>query len=42
MASILIQNGTLINEGDRYQADIYIKNGKIAEISKAGNFSCSR
>lgn len=36
MASILIKNGELINEGQRFVADIYVENGRIAEISKQG------
>ncbi|PCJ64614.1 MAG: dihydroorotase [Bacteroidetes bacterium] len=36
MASILIKNGLLINENQQFQADIYIENGYIAEISKNG------
>lgn len=36
MASILIKNGLLINEGKQYQADIYIEDKYIAEISEKG------
>lgn len=36
MASILIKNGELINQGKRLYADIYIENGRIAEISSRG------
>ncbi len=36
MTSILIKNGELINEGKRRIADIYIEQGRIAEISERG------
>jgi dihydroorotase len=36
MASILIKNAELINEGQRFNADVYISEGRIAEISKSG------
>ena len=36
MASILIKNGLLINENQQYQADIYVEDGYISEISKDG------
>jgi dihydroorotase len=36
MGSILIKNGLLINENQQYVADIFIEDGFIAEISKAG------
>ena len=36
MASILIKNGLLINENQQFHADILIKDGYIAEISKQG------
>ncbi|MFY0644177.1 MAG: dihydroorotase [Bacteroidia bacterium] len=36
MASILIKNGLLINEGERFVADLFIENGRIIEISKTG------
>lgn len=36
MGSILIKNGLLINEGEQFKADIYIQDGMISEISKAG------
>lgn len=36
MGTILIKNGTLVNEGQIFQADIYIENGLIAEINKNG------
>jgi dihydroorotase len=36
MASILIKNGLLINENQQYQADLYIEDGFISEISKNG------
>ena len=34
MASILIVNGTLVNEGKIFESDIYIKEGKIDQIGK--------
>lgn len=36
MASILIKNGLLINEGEQFQADIFIEDGYISQISKSG------
>jgi dihydroorotase len=36
MASILIKNGLLINENQQYIADIYVKDGFIAEIDRNG------
>ena len=36
MASILIKNGELINEGKRQIADIYVEDGRIAEINSRG------
>lgn len=32
MASILIQNATLVNEGKQFSSDVLIKNGRIAQI----------
>ncbi|MGB0850502.1 MAG: dihydroorotase [Bacteroidia bacterium] len=36
MASILIKNGLLINEGEQFHADILIEDGYISQISKTG------
>ncbi len=36
MSSILIKNGLLINENQKFKADIYVEDGYISEISKNG------
>ena len=36
MTSILIKNGLLINENEKFIADIFIEDNFIAEISKNG------
>ncbi len=35
MSSLLIVNATLVNEGKKYPADVYCKNGRIEEIGAA-------
>ena len=36
MTSILIKNGLLINENEKYMADIFIEDNFISEISRNG------
>ncbi len=35
MATILIKNGTVLTASDRYEADVYVEDGRIAAIGRA-------